>query len=160
MRELFGTDGIRAKDGVRLSYLYSTSTNSVRQATQELVKAMWAEIGVDAELRNASASVFFGGDPASPDTFQKFYADVEMYTNNFDGTDPEKYMAEWLCDKIPGPANGWQGQNIPRYCNPDYDKLVSELSRTADLDKRAAIAKQGVGRAAPRSPRTPRAKPK
>ena len=137
-----GSDGIRAKDGVRLSYLYSTSTNSVRQATQELVKAMWAEIGVDAELRNASASVFFGGDPASQDTFQKFYADVEMYTNNFDGTDPEKYMAEWLCDKIPGPANGWQGQNIPRYCNPDYDKLVSELSRTADLDKRAAIAKQ------------------
>ncbi|RYE62618.1 MAG: peptide ABC transporter substrate-binding protein, partial [Rhizobiaceae bacterium] len=106
------------------------------------VKAMWAEIGVDAELRNASASVFFGGDPASPDTFQKFYADVEMYTNNFDGTDPEKYLAEWLCDKIPGPANGWQGQNIPRYCNPDYDKLVGELSRTADLDKRAALAKQ------------------
>ena len=21
-----------------------------------------------------------------------------MYTNNFDGTDPEKYMAGWLCD--------------------------------------------------------------
>ncbi|HEV7435194.1 MAG TPA: peptide ABC transporter substrate-binding protein, partial [Pseudorhizobium sp.] len=73
-----GSDGIRQKDGVRLSYLFQTSTNSVRQATQELVKAMWAEIGVDAELRNASASVFFGGDPASPDTFQKFYADVEM----------------------------------------------------------------------------------
>ncbi len=41
-----GGDGIRAKDGVKLSFLYSTSTNSVRQATQELVKAMWAEIGV------------------------------------------------------------------------------------------------------------------
>lgn len=137
-----GPDGIRAKNGVKLSFLYSTSTNSVRQATQELVKAMWAEIGVDAELRNASASVFFGGDPASPDTFQKFYADVEMYTNNFDGTDPEKYLAEWLCDKVPGPANGWQGQNIPRYCNPEYDKLVGELSKTADLDKRHELAKK------------------
>jgi peptide/nickel transport system substrate-binding protein len=137
-----GSDGIRAKDGVRLSYLYSTSTNSVRQATQELVKAMWAEIGVDAELRNASASVFFGGDPASPDTFQKFYADVLMYTNNFDGTDPEKYLAEWLCDKMPSPANGWQGQNIPRYCNPEYDAMVGELSKTADLEKRAEISKQ------------------
>ncbi|AXV16289.1 peptide ABC transporter [Neorhizobium sp. SOG26] len=137
-----GPDGIRAKDGVRLSFLYTTSTNSVRQATQELVKAMWAEIGVDAELRNASASVFFGGDPASPDTFQKFYADVEMYTNNFDGTDPEKYLAEWLCDKVPGPENGWQGQNIPRYCNPEYDKLVNELSKTADISKREELAKQ------------------
>lgn len=137
-----GPDGIRAKNGVKLSYLYATSTNSVRQATQELVKDMWSQIGVGAELRNASASVFFGGDPASPDTFQKFYADVEMYTNNFDGTDPEKYLAEWLCDKVPGPANGWQGQNIPRYCNPAYDKLLGELSKTAELDKRATLAKQ------------------
>jgi peptide/nickel transport system substrate-binding protein len=137
-----GADGIRTKDGVRLALLYSTSTNSVRQATQELVKAMWAEIGVDAELRNASASVFFGGDPASPDTFQKFYADVEMYTNNFDGTDPEKYLAEWLCDKVPGPQNGWQGQNIPRYCNPEFDRLVGVLSKTAEPEKRAELSKQ------------------
>ena len=137
-----GSDGIRAKGGVKLSFLYSTSTNSVRQATQELVKDMWSQIGVGAELRNASASVFFGGDPASPDTFQKFYADVEMYTNNFDGTDPEKYLAEWLCDKAPGPTNGWQGQNIPRYCNPDYDKLVAELSKTGDLTKRGDLAKK------------------
>lgn len=137
-----GGDGIRAKDGVRLSFLYSTSTNSVRQATQELVKDMWSQIGVDAELRNVSASVFFGGDPASPDTFQKFYADVEMYTNNFDGTDPEKYLAEWLCDKVPSPENGWQGQNIPRYCNPEYDKLVAELSKTADIEKRIELSKK------------------
>lgn len=137
-----GGDGIRAKDGVRLSFLYSTSTNSVRQATQELVKDMWSQIGVDAELRNVSASVFFGGDPASPDTFQKFYADVEMYTNNFDGTDPEKYLAEWLCDKVPSPENGWQGQNIPRYCNPAYDKLVAELSKTADIEKRIELSKK------------------
>ncbi|MBA8821559.1 peptide ABC transporter [Ochrobactrum sp. P6BS-III] len=137
-----GSDGIRTKDGVRLSFLFSTSTNSVRQATQELVKAMWAEIGVDTELRNASAAVFFGGDPASPDTFQKFYADVIMYTNNFDGTDPEKYIAEWLCDMMPNPANGWQGQNIPRYCNPEFDGLVGTLSKTAELEKRSEIAKQ------------------
>ncbi|MGV1941345.1 peptide ABC transporter substrate-binding protein [Agrobacterium sp. 22-211-1] len=137
-----GSDGIRAKNGVKLSFLYQTSTNSVRQAAQELVKDMWSQIGVASELRNVSASVFFGGDPASPDTFQKFYADVEMYTNNFDGTDPEKYLAEWLCDKIPTPANGWQGQNVPRYCNPEFDKLVNVLSKTTDFAKRGEIAKQ------------------
>ncbi|MGV8936523.1 MAG: peptide ABC transporter substrate-binding protein [Allorhizobium sp.] len=137
-----GSDGIRAKDGVKLSFLYQTSTNSVRQGTQALVKDMWKQIGVDVELRNISASVFFGGDPASPDTFQKFYADVQMYTNNFDGTDPEKYMAGWKCDKAPTPANGWQGENEPRYCNADYDKLVDTLGKTGNLEERAAIAKQ------------------
>ncbi|MNE31960.1 hypothetical protein D3C80_1255530 [compost metagenome] len=65
-----------------------------------------------------------------------------MYTNNFDGTDPEKYLAEWLCNQMPGPSNGWQGQNIPRYCNPEYDKMVGTLSKTADPAKRAELAKQ------------------
>lgn len=137
-----GADGIRAKNGVKLSFLYQTSTNSVRQAVQELVKDMWSQIGVGAELRNISASVFFGGDPASPDTFQKFYADVEMYTNNFSGTDPEKYLAEWMCNNVPAPVNGWQGQNIPRYCNPKFDELLAVLSKTAEPAKREEISKQ------------------
>lgn len=135
-----GGDGIRARDGVRLSILYQTSTNSVRQATQALVKDWWSQIGIETELRNISASVFFGGDPASPDTFQKFYADVEMYTNNFDGTDPEKYMAGWTCNKIPSPQNGWQGENMPRFCNESYNKLIEELGKTSGIEKRAEIA--------------------
>lgn len=135
-----GSDGVREKDGVKLSFLYQTSTNSVRQATQALIKDWWSQIGVAAELRNVSANVFFGGDPASPDTFQKFYADIQEYANQFDGADPEKYLAGWKCDKIPNPSNGWQGENIVRYCNTDYDALVDELSKTAELDKRAEIA--------------------
>ncbi|MCO6188305.1 peptide ABC transporter substrate-binding protein [Rhizobium sp. L1K21] len=135
-----GSDGIREKDGVKLSYLYQTSTNSVRQATQALIKDWWSQIGVAAELRNVSANVFFGGDPASPDTFQKFYADVQEYANQFDGADPEKYLAGWMCDKIPNPSNGWQGENIVRYCNPEYDALIQELGKTAELEKRAEIA--------------------
>ena len=76
---------------LRLSVLYQTSTNAVRQDTQALVKQWWEEIGIEVELRNIDASVFFGGDPSSPDTFQKFYADIEMYTNNFAGVDPEAF---------------------------------------------------------------------
>lgn len=137
-----GSDGVREKDGVRLSILYQTSTNSVRQATQALVKQWWAEIGVETELRNIDGSVFFGGDQSSPDTFQKFFADIEMYTNNFDGTDPENYMANWSCDEIPNPDNQWLGDNMPRYCNPDYDALVAKMAVTSKLEERAEIARQ------------------
>ena len=137
-----GSDGIRAKDGVKLSILYQTSTNSVRQGTQALVKQMWQEIGVETELKNISASVFFGGDQSSPDTFQKFFSDIEMYTNNFNGTDPENYMLRWTCDKMPRPETQWIGQNMPRYCDPEYDKLAAELSKTAALEDRAEIAKK------------------
>ncbi len=133
-------DGIREKDGKKLSILYQTSTNPVRQDFQAVIKDWWTELGVEVELKNIDASVFFGGDAGSPDTFQKFYADVEMYANNFDGTDPEPYLAQYLCSKIPGPDNQWQGENINRFCDPAYDALVAELAKTSDMAKRAEIA--------------------
>ena len=134
-------DGIREKDGVPLSMLFQTSTNAVRQDFQALIKQWWSEIGVETELKNIDGSVFFGGDPGSPDTFQKFFADVEMYANNFDGTDPEAYMANWECKQAPAPENQWQGNNMPRYCSEEYDALVAEMAGTGDINKRADLAK-------------------
>ncbi len=137
-----GGDGIRAKDGVRLSILYQTSTNAVRQDFQALIKQWWSEIGVETELRNLNASVFFGGDAGSPDTFQKFYADVEMYANNFDGTDPQAYLSMYRCGNEPKPSSQWQGENINRFCDPAYDALIDELSSTSDLEKRYELSKK------------------
>jgi peptide/nickel transport system substrate-binding protein len=135
-------NGIRDKDGVELRILFQTSTNAVRQDFQALIKDMWDQIGVETELRNIDASVFFGGDPGSPDTFEKFYADVEMYANNFDGTDPQAYLAAYTCDKAPRPETQWQGENINRFCDPAYDALVAELQQTADIEERGRIARQ------------------
>ena len=136
-------DGVReTKDGKPMKILYQTSTNAVRQDFQALIKQWWAEIGIDAELRNLNASVFFGGDPGSPDTFQKFYADVEMYANTFNGTDPQSYLGNGLCDKAPSPKSQWQGENISRFCMEEYDKLHAELAKTAGIEKRAEIAKK------------------
>ena len=134
-------DGIREKDGVPLKVLYQTSTNAVRQDFQALIKQWWSEIGIEAELRNINASVFFGGDPGSPDTFQKFYADVEMYANTFNGTDPQAYLGNMLCDKAPSPASQWQGENISRFCMEEYDTLYAQLTQTAGIEARAEIAK-------------------
>ena len=125
-----------------MTVLYQTSTNAVRQDFQALIKGWWEEIGISAELRNVDASVFFGGDPGSPDTFQKFYADVEMYANTFNGTDPQTYLANLLCSDAPRPESQWQGQNVSRFCSEDYDALYSKLTQTADAAERATIAKQ------------------
>jgi peptide/nickel transport system substrate-binding protein len=114
----------------------------VRQDFQALIKDWWTELGVQVELKAIDPSVFFGGDAGSPDTFQKFYADVEMYANNFDGTDPEAYLAAYTCDKAPRPETQWQGENINRFCDPAYDALVAELGRTGEISKRGEIAKK------------------
>ncbi len=137
-----GSDGVRQKDGVRISILYQTSTNSVRQGTQAFIKEMWRQIGVETELRNISASVFFGGDVGSPDTYQKFYADIEMYTNTFSGTDPETYMSNWTCKEMAQKRNKWGGNNMPRWCSAEYDALSAEMAKTANLEDRIRLAKQ------------------
>lgn len=137
-----GSDGIRAKDGVRLSVLFQTSTNSVRQGSQALIKNWWSEIGVETELRNIAAAVFFGGDTSSPDTLQKFYADAEEFNKPFSGTDPSGYLGGWTCASIPRPDTNWLGENMARYCNPEYDALVETLKGTTDLSERAALVKQ------------------
>ncbi len=135
-------DGVRDKDGKKLSLLFQSSTNAVRQDFQALIKDWWNQIGAEVELRNVDASVFFGGDPGSPDTFQKFYADVEMYANNFDGTDPEQYLASYRCGNEPKPSSQWQGENINRFCNEEYDAMLDELSRTGELEKRGELGKK------------------
>ncbi len=138
-----GADGIRVNaEGTRLVLDYMTSTNAVRQDFQALIQQWWREIGVEANLRNINASVFFGGDPGSPDTFQKFYADISMYANNFAGTDPEQYLGAYRCGFEPRPETQWQGENINRFCDPAYDALHLQLAQTSNLEERARIARE------------------
>ena len=122
-------DGFREYNGMPLSVRYQTSTNSVRQKTQAVIKQWWAEIGIETELLNHDAGVFFGGDPNSPDTYQKFYTDIQMYTTG-PGIDPQIHLSQWQCQYIPERANSWAGGNIFRGCNPEYDELFQKLVET------------------------------
>ena len=135
-------DGIRDKDGQKLKLLYQSTVNPIRQDFQALIKDWWTELGVEVELKAIDPGVFFGGDPGSPDTFQKFYADVEMYANNSDSPDPESYLGQYQCKNAPTPETQWQGENINRFCNPDYDALHAELGSVTDIAKRQEIAKK------------------
>jgi len=136
-------DGIREYEGAPLVILYQTSTNSVRQKTQALVKQWWSEIGVETELRDIDAAVFFGGDPNSPDTLGKFYTDVQMFTNGPESIDPQSYLAIWRCDageNISQSENNYLGNNTERWCSEEYDALWAEMAATSDPEERAQLA--------------------
>ena len=134
-------DGIREYNGIPLKVSYQTSTNSIRQKTQALIRQWWAEIGIETELINHDAGVFFGGDPNSPDTYQKFYTDIQMYTTG-PGIDPQQHLSQWLCSQIPTPDNAWGGGNIFRGCNPEYDELFEQLTGTPVGPEREEIVKR------------------
>ncbi len=133
-------DGIRDKDGKKLSIVYQTTVNPIRQDFQALIKDWWTELGVEVELKAIDPGVFFGGDAGSPDTFQKFYADIEMYANNSESPDPESYLGQYQCKNAPSPETQWQGENINRFCSAAYDALYAELGTTTDIAKRQEIA--------------------
>ena len=134
-----GADGIRAKDGRRLKLVFQTSTNAPRQKTQAIIKQAAAKAGIEMELKSVTSSVFFSSDPANPDTYSHFYADMEMYTANALQPDPSFWMLQYLSGECAQKANKWQGRNIARWRNADYDALYAAAATELDPVKRAAL---------------------
>jgi peptide/nickel transport system substrate-binding protein len=134
-----GSDGIRAKDGKKLKFLYQTSINAPRQKTQAIVKQAAAKVGIELELKSVTASVFFSSDVANPDTYSHFYTDIQMYTTTMTQPDPELFMNQFTSWEVASKDNKWQGRNITRWKNAEYDKLYRAAESELDPVKRAAL---------------------
>ncbi|PDW02066.1 hypothetical protein CJ255_15890 [Candidatus Viridilinea mediisalina] len=137
-----GADGVRVKDGVRLSLLFQTSVNTLRQKTQELIKADWEAIGVETELKSVDASVFFGSDVGNPDNISKFFADVQMYTTGAPEPDPESHICQWVSTRAAQRENYWRGQNNMRWQNAEYDALCEQLNASINPEERFDLIMQ------------------
>jgi peptide/nickel transport system substrate-binding protein len=134
-----GSDGVRAKDGKTLKFVYQTSINQPRQKTQEIVKQACAKAGIAIEIKSVVASVYFSSDVANPDTYPHFYTDLQMYTTGPDRPDPGIWMQSFLSNEICSKANKWQGRNITRWRSAEWDDLYHTAERTLDPVKRAAM---------------------
>ena len=134
-----GADGIREKDGKKLKLLYQTSINGPRQKTQAIVKQACQKAGIDVELKSVVASVFFSSDVANPDTYSKFYADIEMFQIPMTQPDPQLHMRRYHSKNVATKENKWQGQNFPRWVNKDFDAVVEAAEGEIDPLKRASL---------------------
>ena len=134
-----GADGIRAKGGTKLKWVYQTSTNGPRQKTQAIVKQACQKAGIDIEIKSVVASVYFSSDVANPDTYPKFYTDIQMFTTTMGQPDPGLFMEQFLTREQATKENKWQGRNYTRYSNPEYDKILLESVGELDAVKRAAL---------------------
>ena len=134
-----GADGIRAKGGVKLKYVYQTSINQPRQKTQAIVKQACAKAGIEIEIKSVVASVFFSSDLANPDTYPKFYTDLQMYNTGPAQPDPGVWLQLGLTNQIAQKENKWQGRNPMRWSNPEFDKLLVASDTELDPVKRVAM---------------------
>jgi peptide/nickel transport system substrate-binding protein len=134
-----GGDGIRAKDGKVLKFVYQTSINAPRQKTQAIIKQACQKAGIDVELKSVVGSVFFSSDINNPDTYPHFYCDAQMYNTTMPQPDPQLFMNQYVSWQVANKENKWQGRNISRWQNKDYDALYKEAEQELDAVKRAAM---------------------
>ena len=134
-----GSDGIRAKDGKKLKFVFQTSINAPRQKTQAVIKQACQRAGIDLELKSVTASVFFSSDVGNPDTYTKFFCDIEMYTTTMTQPDPELFMNQYVSWELSAKENKWQGRNIVRWVNAEYDTAYKAAQSELDPVKRAAL---------------------
>ena len=134
-----GADGIREKGGKKLKLVFQTSINAPRQKTQAIIKQACQKAGVDLELKSVTASVFFSSDVANPDTYTKFWCDMQMYTTTMTQPDPELFMDQYVSWLMSSRENKWQGRNAVRWKNDEYDKAYRAAEAELDPVKRAAL---------------------
>jgi peptide/nickel transport system substrate-binding protein len=134
-----GTDGVRAKGGVKLKILFQTNVNARRENTQLLLEKDWESVGFQVELRSEPFTTFFTN--TSPGGANRFFADVQMYADGGD-PDPTAYLSHWTSDQSASRANNWLLANRARYSNKGFDAIAGQLRAETDATKRAQLAIQ------------------
>ncbi len=133
-----GASGIREKGGRKLSLVFQSSTNSVRQKVQTIFKQACGKAGIEVELKSVVSAVYFSSDIGNPDTAGKFWADLQMHA--FTRTpDPDRFMQLWVSWEASRKANKWLGLNTGRWVNAEYDALFRAQQVELNPVKRAAL---------------------
>ena len=106
---------------------------------RDSIKDACTKAGIDLELKSVTAAVFFGSDAANPDTYQKFWTDIQMYTTTMTQPDPQIFMEQFTTGQIAQKANKWASRNLVRWSNAEYDATFAAAQVEFDPVKRAAM---------------------
>ena len=136
-------DGIREYNGVPLKITYQTTSNAIRQDTQALIRDWRHQIGIESELIQHDARVFFGGDPIvdKEASHRRFFSDVQMYTTG-SGVDPQQYLSGQRCSHIQTRDNNWADGNNARACSAEFDEVFEKLEQSTAGSERDDLVKQ------------------
>jgi peptide/nickel transport system substrate-binding protein len=127
-----GSDGIRTKDGVRLSFANATTAgNNLREQVQQFLQQTFAEIGVEMTISNLPAAVMWG-EFWLKSQFDSAIAGV-TYLIAADPDATNRLHTSAIA------AKGGKGSNTGQYSNPEVDALLEKGARTFDPEARRAI---------------------
>lgn len=127
-----GSDGIRAKNGVRLAFINSTTAgNHLREQVQQFLQQGFRDIGVAMTIQNLPPAVMWG------DYWIKSQFETAIVGLNFMvGPDPD--VSNYFASSEIAAKTG-AGQNTMQYSNPEVDRLLAEGANELDPAKRVPI---------------------
>jgi peptide/nickel transport system substrate-binding protein len=134
-----GDDGIRTKDGVRMSLkIASTAGNQLREQTEQVLVEMMKEIGIELVIENVPSDVLFA--PWESNGMRKHGAfDILLYTTG-PGIDPDSHLfSNYHSARIPTADNEGAGSNYSRWINPDVDAWIDEAAAITDTAARQEL---------------------
>lgn len=128
-----GTDGIRVKDGKKLSFtLMTTAGNKTRELVQVYLQNKWKQVGIDVSSKNEPARNFFGETTKK----RKFDAMALFAWVSSPEASPK---STFHSKNIPSAKNGYSGQNQMGWNNKQVDTLLEKLDTEFKHEKRVEI---------------------
>ena len=135
-----GPDGIRVKNGQRLTLTFSTTAGNQTRATIEaIVQANWKSVGVEMTIHDEPASNFFGSFSEGGGWLARKY-DVVGFTNGLSSVDPN-LRPFWHSSEIPTKDKP-NGLNASGLADPKLDALLDAQLREFDPAKRRQLLNQ------------------
>jgi peptide/nickel transport system substrate-binding protein len=132
-----GRDGIRVKDGQRLSFTHATTSgNLLRENVQLVVQQMFADVGVEMVIANQRSTDLFGTYQQGGVWSRGAY-EMGGWSHGLRVPDPE-ISNRFLCSQIASETN-LTGSQWKRYCNPEVDALLEQQALTFDADERLQL---------------------
>ncbi len=128
-------DGIREDaEGNKLTLTHGTTIREIRQDNQAVTQQMLREVGIDLQIYNYDADLFFasysdGGPAAVGDV------DIMEWSDCTNFPDPDHNY--WLCSELPTDENPW-GYNYFG-CDETLDGLFQQQIVTIDPEARVEI---------------------
>ncbi|WP_019587372.1 peptide ABC transporter substrate-binding protein [Deinococcus apachensis] len=131
-----GSDGILEKGGKKLILSFGTTAgNTTRERVQQILQNQWKQVGVQVNIQNYPASVFFGPDFLSKGQEGKWDLAMYAWTANPIFEQGDLFKA----DGIPTAANGYSGQNYSGWNNAEYNRLHKQALTEFNLADRIKL---------------------
>ncbi|MCO5225075.1 MAG: peptide ABC transporter substrate-binding protein [Thermomicrobiales bacterium] len=131
---------VRKKDGVELTLEILASVNTVRQKTQAILKQNLDSIGFRIEIPQVDSTVFFDSTAGNDQSLYKMYFDIGLWSSGPNTKIPVTWLGNWYAgpngENISQQSNNWQGYNVQRWQNADYDAAFEAL-RVATSEEQA-----------------------